>query len=412
MLYSRMQLNLPNQLSEQKPARLAIKIRPSAEKLIRNEQHPWIFDQSIVKQNKSGQAGDVAVVFDRKSDKFLACGLFDPNSPIRIKLLQYKTPSAIDGDWFYRKVEIAKSKRAPLLKGQTNAYRLLFGENDGLPGVIVDVYDKVAVIKLYSVIWFPYLNDLLPAIIRHAAPSCVVLRLSRNVEARAAQMGLENGAVVYGDLQDEEVIIQEYDVRFRVNVVRGHKTGFFLDHRQNRRIIGERSKGKSVLDVFCYAGGFSIHALVGGANSVTSVDVSKHALELAMENGTLNGHDSQHELLCGDAFQLLDQLVRDKRKFDVVVIDPPAFAKQASEINRAIEQYRRLAKLGATLLSPNGTLLLASCSSRVTTDAFFDVNHQALQHTGLVLKKKTFHDIDHPIGFKEGAYLKAGYYHN
>jgi len=405
-----LKINLPVAIKSIIPNRLAVKLRPTAERKIRHQSHPWVFDESIVKQNKDAKTGDLAIVFDQKKDKFLACGLYDPNSPIRIRLLQFYNPSKIDQQWFEDKISHAFNIRQPLLKSDTNAYRLLFGENDGLPGLICDVYDKIAVVKLYSGIWFPYLETVLPAIIRQSGVATVVMRLSRNISNMANSMGLYDGDVVYGKLNNENIVIKEHGIKFKVNVVKGHKTGFFLDHRHNRLAIGKLSKAKEVLDIFSYAGGFSVHALVGGAKSVTSLDISKQALELAAENVQLNGDHKNHQTICGNAFEVLDQLEKQKKRFDIVIIDPPALAKKAREIEKALERYYKLAKLGSQLITKEGTLILASCSSRVSADDFFEVNQSALEKTGLILTKKTFHDLDHPIGFAEGAYLKCGYY--
>ncbi len=405
-----LKLQLPDTISSIIPKRIAIKLRPAAEKRIRKEQHPWIFDESISKQNKEGKAGDLAIVFDKRKNEFLACGLFDPNSPIRIKLIQFFKPAKIDQEWFDTKILNAYQIRKPLIKTDTNAYRLIFGENDGLPGVISDVYKDIVVVKLYSEIWFPYLQMLLPAIIAQTACKALVIRLSRNIKNDANRLGIFDGDVVFGELEKEDVIIKEYGVKFKVNVIKGHKTGFFLDHRHNRRTIGQMAKSKQVLDVFSYAGGFSVHALVGGAESVTSLDISQQALLLAEENARLNSPESTHEVICGDAFEELSNMIYENKRFDIIIIDPPAFAKRAKEIDRAIESYSRLAKLGSKLLLPGGTLILASCSSRITAEVFFNINEKALKNTSLKLIKKTFHDIDHPISFKEGAYLKAGYY--
>lgn len=405
-----MKLNLPADILSLIPKRIAVKLRPAAEKRIKSEHHPWIFDESIVKVNKEGNAGDLAIVFDRKKDKFLACGLYDPNSPIRIKLFQFLTSANIDQDWFEEKVNKAYNIRLPLLKTDTNAYRLIFGENDGLPGFITDVYDHVAVVKLYSEIWFPYLGMILPSIISVSSCKSLVIRLSRNISASAYSKGLCDGDVVFGKLTEEDIVIKEHGVKFKVNVIKGHKTGFFLDHRSNRLEIGKLAKSKHVLDVFSYAGGFSVHALVGGASSVTSLDISNQALQLAEQNARLNSHRGNHETICGDAFEVLSSLIHVNKKFDIVIIDPPAFAKRAKEIERAKESYTRLAKLGSQLVKQGGTLMLASCSSRITADVFFELNEKALRGTSLKLVSKTFHDIDHPISFKEGAYLKSGYY--
>ena len=392
------------------PKRIAVKLRPAAEKRIRQEQHPWIFDESIIKQNKEGQAGDLAIVFDKKKDSFLACGLYDPNSPIRIKLFQFFTPAKIDQDWFDATIATAYQIRKSLQETDTNAYRLIFGENDNLPGVICDVYNDVVVVKLYSEIWFPYLAMFLPIIINQTACKALVMRLSRNISKVANSMGIYDGDVVYGVLVQEDILIKEHGVKFNVNVIKGHKTGFFLDHRHNRLAIGQMAQSKHVLDVFAYAGGFSVHALIGGAASVTSLDISKQALKLAVENAKLNIYDGTHEVICGDAFEVLSNMIKEKKKFDIIIIDPPAFAKRAKEIDRAIDSYSKLAKLGSQLVNHGGTLILASCSSRITADVFFEINEHALDNTPLKLIRKSFHDIDHPIAFKEGAYLKTGYY--
>ena len=204
----------------------------------------------------------------------------------------------------------------------------------------------------------------------------------------------------------------EHDVNFSANVIKGHKTGYFLDHRANRKQVGEWSKGKTVLDVFSYAGGFSVHALANGAKEVTSLDISKQALEIALENGKLNKYRGKHHTIAGDAFDELKSLIKKKVTFDVVVIDPPSFAKQASEIELAKKKYAQLAELGEKLTAKNGMLMLASCSSRVLAQAFYDINSQVLADTKRNYKilAKTQHDTDHPIGFPEGAYLKSVYY--
>ena len=171
------------------------------------------------------------------------------------------------------------------------------------------------------------------------------------------------------------------------------------------------SKGKTLLDVFSYAGGFSVHALVGGAKSVTSLDISAPALELAKENANLNSYFGKHQTIVGDAFEELEHLASQKAKFDIVVIDPPSFAKSQDEIHRAINSYEKLAVLGVKLVNKGGTLVLASCSSRVTSDVFFQLMEDLMKslNVNYTILEKTKHDIDHPIGFKEGAYLKCIY---
>ena len=401
-------MNLPEQRT---PGRLAVKLKPAAERMAR-KGHPWVFDKGIARQKAAGEAGDLVTVFDRKSDKFLASGLYDPDSPIRIKLLQFRHYAAIDAAYFAAKVARARHLRQPLVSATTNGYRLLHGENDGLPGLIADVYADVLVLKLYSAIWLPYLRQLAPVLLEASGSATLVLRLSRSLDQRQNKGGLKDGQVLVGGTENEQVVFKEHGLRFAANVIRGHKTGYFLDQRHNRRKIGAAAKGKTVLDVFAYAGGFSVHALAGGAAAVTSIDSSAQALKAATHNGTLNPHKGAHHTICGDAFAHMQLLGRQRRTFDIVVVDPPSFAKRASEANKARKQYRRLATLGAQLVRPRGLLLLASCSSRINAEAFFGLCEEGLGEAKarFLLQEKTFHDVDHPIGFPEGAYLKAGYW--
>lgn len=336
----------------------------------------------------------------------------DPESPIRIKLIQFGTAKTIDATWFANTIESAFQKRKSLLLTDTNSYRILFGENDYMPGFIADVYAEVLVIKLYSHIWFPYLNMIIPILIEITKVKSVVLRMSRLLQSKEETFGLKDGQLLYGDLENEVILFKEHGVLFSANVIHGHKTGYFLDHRHNRKRVGELSKNKAVLDVFSYAGGFSIHALVGGAKSVTSLDISQQALASAKNNAKLNVHSGTHHILVADAFEGLAKLISDKQKFDIVVIDPPSFAKRESEILRAKQSYARLAKLGVQLVASSGILVLASCSSRVTAEEFFEISENELHRSGrnFSILDRTYHDSDHPITFPEGAYLKCAYY--
>lgn len=395
--------NIPTQ-------KIAIKLKPSAETLVK-KGHPWVFENSIIKQNKEGKSGDLAIIFDSKKNKFLACGFYDPNSPIRIKVLQANKPVTINADWFEQKVSEAYQKRIPLLETDTNSYRLVFGENDQLPSIVADVYDQVLVVKLYASFWFPYLKNILPILIKYSKAKTTVLRLSRNVQKEQHEFNLQDGQVLDGTLENEVIVFKEHGINFSANVIHGHKTGYFLDHRVNRKSVGELAKGKTVLDVFSYAGGFSVHALAGGAKTVTSLDISKPALEIAKSNAKLNTFTGIHKTIAGDAFKELDILAKKKNKFDIVVIDPPSFAKSATEVAKALAGYKKLTLLSLQLVQKKGILVLASCSSRVTSELFFDLVEQTLRYknTNYKIIKKTLHDTDHPIGFKEGAYLKCIY---
>ena len=394
-----------------KPKRLAVKLNAKGEQFV-VKGHPWVFSNSIVKINDDAKTGDLAIIFSKNKNKVIALGLFDANSPIRIKIIHNSQEKVeVNSAFFHHKIENALALRQPLLLTNTNSYRLLFGENDGFPGLIADVYDKVLVVKLYSEIWLPYIETIIPSLQQISKAETVVVRLSRSLE-NSSNHQLKDGDVIYGELQNEVVEFVEHDVKFSAHVIKGHKTGYFLDHRANRKQVGEWSKNKTVLDVFSYAGGFSVHALYNGAKEVTSLDISKQALEVAIQNGKLNDYTGIHKTIAGDAFEALKQLIKENKTFDVVVIDPPSFAKQASEIDLAKKKYAQLAQLGEQLTSKNGLLVLASCSSRVVPQAFFDINKQVLLDSNRIfnLILKTGHDIDHPVTFPEGEYLKCGYY--
>ncbi|RED45491.1 23S rRNA (cytosine1962-C5)-methyltransferase [Winogradskyella eximia] len=393
------------------PKRLAVKLNAKGEQFV-VKGHPWVFSNSIVKINDDANTGDLAIIFSKNKNKVVGLGLYDAESPIRIKIIHNaETKVEINSAFFHHKIEVALEKRSELLQTNTNSYRLLFGENDGFPGFIADVYDNVLVVKLYSEIWLPYLEPILESLQQISNAKTVVMRLSRNLQ-NSKNHNFKDGEVIFGTLENQVVEFVEHDVKFSANVIKGHKTGYFLDHRANRRRVGILSKGKSVLDVFSYAGGFSVHALANGATEVTSLDISKQALDMARENGKLNAYSGQHKTISGDAFEEMKGLIKKGKTYDVVVIDPPSFAKQQSEIDLAKKKYAQLAELGEQLTSKNGLLVLASCSSRVLAEDFFDLNERVLNAQSRLFETelKTKHDSDHPIAFAEGAYLKCGYY--
>ncbi len=393
------------------PNRMAVKLNAKGEQFVL-QGHPWVFSNNIVKMNANAKSGDLAVIFSKNKNKVIGLGLYDANSPIRIKMLHSSYDKVeINTSFFNSKIQLAYKKRLPLLKTNTNSYRLLFGENDGFPGLIADVYAEVLVVKIYSEIWLPYIHNILPLLQNISKTKTSIIRLSRSLE-NSKNHTLKNGEVVFGVLKNEVVEFVEHDVKFSANVIKGHKTGYFLDHRANRKQVGLWSKNKTVLDVFSYAGGFSVHALYNGAKTVTSLDISSQALEIAVQNGKRNNYQGKHHIIADDAFSALKKLIAKGTTFDVVVIDPPSFAKQASEINLAKKKYAQLADLGVQLTAKKGLLVLASCSSRVLSDSFFNINNQLLNNKKRKYDTilKTGHDIDHPVSFPEGAYLKCGYY--
>ena len=389
--------------------RVAVKLNKAGQRSVK-QGHPWVFQSAIIKSNSEANTGDLAIIFDNHTDKVIGLGYMDMESPIRIKMLWNQGSVSIDRDFFEHKIKIAYDLRRSLLKTNTTGYRLLFGENDGLPGLVVDIYAQVAVIKLYSGIWLQHLQWIPEYICGLTNTNTALLRLSRNLQKFSKEY--KDGDLLYGDLNDANITFNEHGLNFVANVLKGHKTGYFLDHRHNRKQVGELAAGKTVLDVFAYAGGFSVHALAGGATEVTSVDPSAQALELAVDNAALNAHKGAHHCLQGDAFEILKELEQRQEQYDIVVIDPPAFAKQQDEIPGAKKAYKRLVKLGAGLVADKGMLVMASCSSRISAQAFFDLVSKVLDEEGVRYKlwKQTTHDVDHPIGFPEGAYLKCGYY--
>lgn len=404
MYFSR---NFPNKASKN---RIAVKLNVSGERSVL-QGHPWVFSNSILKTNKIAETGDLAIIFGKNKNKIIGFGLFDLSSPIEIKMIHHGNPIKIDNAFFNDKINIAYGKRVSLLRTETNSYRLIFGENDGFPGLIADVYANVLVIKLYSEIWLNYLEGILESLIEVTNCEAIVMRLSRNLQ-QSKLHDLKDGEVVFGMLENNVVQFEEHGVFFSADVIHGHKTGYFLDHRLNRKQVGEWSRNKTVLDVFSYAGGFSVHALVNGAQEVTSLDISKQALDMAESNAKLNKFSGKHMTIAGDAFKEMKKLISANKTFDIVIIDPPSFAKQQSEIDLAKKKYAQLADLGLRLTSNGGLLVLASCSSRIIAQTFFDINARILRESQRSHKciLKTQHDIDHPIGFAEGAYLKCAYY--
>lgn len=400
--------NLPHPADQ----RIAIHVKPAAERALR-AGHPWLFDESIRKISHYGEIGDLAVIFD-SNRQFLAIGLYDPISPIRVKVLQHLKSATINQAFFAERLTQAVARRASLAETDTNGYRLVHGENDGLPGLIIDRYADTLVLKLYTVAWLPHLRDILTALPDIQPHTRLVLRLSRSVAEYFDNYALTDGQVLHGDPITEPIIFQENGLSFAADVIAGHKTGFFFDQRDNRAKVRSLAENKHVLDVFSYNGGFSLYSAAGGALSVTSLDVSAPALASAQENFALNLSSenvraAEHKIIVEDAFAGLKQLAADGHQFSLVVVDPPSFAKNAAEINGALLAYERLTRLALDLVMPKGSLVMASCSSRVTPNQFFNTVKQTARMSGRRLKnvETTSHALDHPIGFPEGEYLKC-----
>ena len=401
-----------SQLPSPSAKRIALHINAPAERALR-QGHPWIFDQAITEQSHAGSPGDLAVIFDNKR-RFLAVGLYDPSSSIRVRILQHRRPAIINVDWFQEKLSAAANLRKSL-PPETNGYRLVHGENDGLPGLIIDRYAETLVLKLYTPAWIPHLNGLCSALVQIHPNKNIILRLNRSLMKQDEFLfGLKDGMTLAGTTHEDLILFQENSLTFECDPINGQKTGFFLDQRDNRARVEKLSKGKSVLNLFAYTGGFSVYAARGGAKKVTSVDISAPAIEAAVRNFEYNKRiptvmAAQHETITQDAFEVLAQMEIEKRKYDMVIIDPPMFAQNQSQVASALSSYRRLTRLGLGVLRPDGILVQASCSSRVDAETFFETIHQTAREANRRLTEieRTTHALDHPIGFFEGAYLKC-----
>ncbi len=399
-------------LPKRSKKRVAIHVNAGAEKHVRSG-HPWLFADSIRKQSHEGNIGDHAVLFDRKN-RFLGLGLYDATSQIRVKMLHSGAPAQIDTEWLKAKLLTAIEQRTKnFADNVTNGYRLVHGENDGLPDLIIDRYAGVIVIKLYSQIWQPDLQSIVRLLINTLDPDCIVLRLSRRFSKTPTP--LNDGDILHGVLPTQPQFL-ENKLTFNVDPIKGQKTGFFLDQRDNRQRVGQYCKNKTVLNVFAYSGGFSLYAAQAGATSVVSLDISQHALNDAKANFAANQNNTnvancKHTLLAEDAFKALINFGKNGRKFDVVVVDPPSFASKKSDIENALKAYEDLNRLAAEVVAPAGLLITASCSSRIPAVDFFDAALRGMTAAGrhINIFQETTHADDHPIGFKEGAYLKCLY---
>lgn len=392
-------------------------VTAQAERALR-QGHPWLFERSITRQSRTGDAGDLAVIFDARR-KFLAVGMYDPEDAIRVRVLQHRQPAQIDRSWFEQKLAAAYQLRQPLEAAPqaeiTTGYRLVHGEGDGMPGLVIDKYASTFVIKLYSLAWIRHLKPVCQALVSILPAERLVLRLSRQLSAGTGGLyGLQDGSTLAGPDLDGSVIFQENGLYFEADVQQGHKTGFYFDQRENRARVQEYAGGKTVLNLFAYTGGFSVYAARGGARQVTSVEFSKPALQAAARNVALNQHVPQiaaaeHEFVAGDAFEFLTHTGAAGRRFDLVIVDPPAFAHNQRQIKPALAAYAQLTRLALGVLTPGGVLVQASCSSRISAEVFFEAVLQAAQQVGRPLRgmTRTGHACDHPIAFKEGAYLKC-----
>lgn len=382
-----------------------IQLNKGKEKAL-NRKHPWVFSGAInLNKSEACAEGDL-VRIESASGEFLAIGHHMANTAsIRVKLLSF-IDEPIDEKWFASKITKAQQLREDvglLSNEQTNAFRLVFGEGDFLPGLIVDLYNGHAVIQCHTLGMYRSLNFIVSALKEVLGDSLISIFNKSGETLHHSE--IENEAI-QGDQAEADIL--ENGHTFRVNWVEGQKTGFFIDQRDNRQLVGTFSKGKKVLNAFSYSGGFSIYALNNGAREVHSVDLSESACALANVNAELNNVADRHQSYASDVQQFLKNMDDD---YDIVILDPPAFAKRRKAVHNAIQAYKRLNATAMKNMRPNTLLFTFSCSQNVTPQIFTDTIRAAAIETGrdIQILKELRQPADHPenIYFPEGHYLKG-----
>jgi 23S rRNA (cytosine1962-C5)-methyltransferase len=395
-----------------KPATsLKIRVSRAAEKSIRSG-HPWVYSNSVRETSRPGSAGELGVIYDSEN-AFLAVGFYEPKSPLAIKILEFGKAVKIDECWIESKLSVAMGKRSGLEAENTTGYRYVHGESDGMPGFILDRYDTSYVLKLYTFGWVKMLEAVQKGISKLVQPERLVLRLSRNIQEASAAEGWKEGQVLNGAAVTEPIVFRENGLAFEADIVKGQKTGFFLDQRENRKRVMGYARGKTVLNVFSYSGGFSVYAAAGGARQVASLDISEHALQSSLRNFALNQDNplirqAQHQIIKADAFKWVKE---STQKFDLVILDPPSLAKRQDEKSAALSAYSKLSADGIKNVSPLGMLVASSCSAHVTRDEFVETVLRNCKKSGRVHRvlEQTSHASDHPFRFPEAEYLKTIY---
>jgi 23S rRNA (cytosine1962-C5)-methyltransferase len=373
--------------------------------------HPWVFRKAIERAPKGLAAGAIVDVVE--GGRFVARGYYDPHSAIAVRVLTRDAAEDVDGAFWKRRVQRALALRRELVTGATG-YRIVHGESDGLPGVVADRYDRFAVLKLYSAGLTPHRGAIVEALREAAAELAGVY--GRDEPDDGDDAAAPQGRVLWGAEPPERIAYVEHGMTLLVDVRRGQKTGTFLDQRENRRLVRALAAGRGdALNLFSYTGGFSVAAALGGAKHVVSVDVDRDAIALARENFRANGLDpADHAFASEDAFELLARYKREGRRFDLVVCDPPAFAKSQKAVEAAVAGYASLNRAALAVLAPGGLLVTASCSARVSAEAFFDAVKEAAfkARVDLQLVEERRQPPDHPVSpqFREGRYLKCFVY--
>jgi 23S rRNA (cytosine1962-C5)-methyltransferase len=359
-----------------------------------SQGHPWVYRNHVMPEPELASGTWVQV----RCGGFSAFGLWDARSPIAVRL--YSRHGVPDADWVADRVAEAWQVRAPVRDGATTGYRWVYGESDGLPGVVVDLYGEFAVIQTYA--------ESVEGLVPWVADALYAHTTLQGILWRPAGGELEP---VGGRLPPADLTIEEHGLLFGANLFAGQKTGLYFDQRENRRTLAAWCQGQAVLDCFCYTGGFSVYACRGGAASITACDASSGAIEAAGQNLALNGlNPNRHTLFVEDCFELLDRLGREGRRFGVVVLDPPSFARDRQSRHAAVRAYVRLNRLALGCVGPGGVLASASCTSQVSPPEFHQALAEAARQAGrrLLMLHDAGQPVDHPVAahFPEARYLK------
>jgi 23S rRNA (cytosine1962-C5)-methyltransferase len=369
-------------------------------------RHPWVFSGAVAKvQGQPGPGETVAI--GSATGEFLAVAAYSPQSQIVARVWDWED-RAIDGAFFRGRIERAVEQRRTVLDTGTDALRLVHGESDGLPGVVADRYGDTLVLQLTSAGAERWREAIADALLEVSGASRIWER--SDAEVRALEGLAPVITALRGAREPTRIAISEHGLQFEIDLEHGHKTGFYLDQRENRRRVRTLARGRDVLDGFCYSGGFALNALAGGAQSVTAVDSSADALALARSNAELN-RLAQPEWLEGDVFQLLRRFRDQGRNFDLVVLDPPKFAPTAAHAEKAARAYKDINLLAFKLLRPGGLLATFSCSGGVSADLFQKIIAGAALDAGADAQiiERLGPGADHPVAlnFPEGEYLKG-----
>jgi 23S rRNA (cytosine1962-C5)-methyltransferase len=360
--------------------------------------HPWIY-RDHVPPRFTAQAGDFLRV---ECGRFRGWALWDAESPIALRIFSRRDkPDAV---WVKARVDEAWALRQQLLPPQTNAFRLLFGEGDGLPGIVVDVYAGFAVLVTYSPALAQVRDWVAQALAARPEIAGVCERVTRRKDRSSELRQLS------GEKPPEVLLVEEHGLRYEVDFEAGQKTGLFLDHRDNRRYLRDLARGKRVLNLFSYTGAFSVSCVAGGAEHVTSVDIAAPAIEAASRNVAHNAFPANvHAGVAQDVFEFLEAARAQGKRWDLVIADPPSFASSRAELFGALRAYKKLHAAALSVLEPGGLYAAASCTSQVSPDAFRQtVAEGAARLYRLTVVHESAHAPDHPygIGHLEGRYLK------